>query len=210
GPALLVIGIILFFNYVFLIIGGIVLSGGIPLVIIGNKLKLAKAFTTTRYPRYSRPVMTKFDVEVPVFYEHRGYFVAVHCWSCLKEHHIPFFIVSKDILARIHERARQWRFPEHKEAPTDDELAGIGVWAANRFLQSFRLDDVARMPVGVAWPLRTIVRPGATGRRSGDLQPTPAWFLGDRKAGTEFIEQDAFLDEIESVAKEKFRQYLVD
>jgi hypothetical protein len=207
GTGLLVLGMFLFRSLVtglvLIIVGSAVIGGGIPLMILGNKFKTATILSTTQFPRYTRTVMTKFDVQIPVFYEHLGYFVAVHCWHCLREHHILYYVTAKDVLAQIHDLARQWQFPEHKEAPTDDELTKVGVWAANYFLQSFKFNPTAGMPITAPWPLRAMIRPSEISQRA-DIVATPAWYFDNRSAGHGFMEQEAFIKQVEDRAREAF------
>ena len=164
----------------FLVPGLISLACAVVFFILGNRYKKVTTRAIAPYPRYVRVESTKFGLDIPRYFEHVGFFNAVHCWPCLVKEHPGFIAVAKDVLNEVVAKAAAWQ-SRQAEKWTDRDLASIGTWAANRFLQGFKFEGTSwPMPTPGTYPLRLMIPhgpPDAKVKREGAVR---AWFFENR------------------------------
>jgi hypothetical protein len=139
------------------------------------------------YPTFFKLMPTKWEKDIQVRYEHRGFYTAVHCWDCLKYSHGGIFGVASKILNSIYDESRGWRkiVPRGKKL-TETERVNCATYAANRYLNEFKFGRFCYLPLGGI--NRTMTRPGFDGRYTKAIvgkdvyNPTPVWiFLLQKK-----------------------------
>ena len=145
--------------YYFLTISIIILVIGINTAIAGVVLMNLKQYSVTRNPRYRTTHSSKYGIEIPAFYEHIGYFVAIHCWDCLKKKHALYYKVAREILQEALLKIPNWsQGKKMQEKLSDLEIQDIAVYTANLFFNQFRFARLSAMPIIDTWPLRRMVR----------------------------------------------------
>lgn len=183
-----------FLGFLFLIIGGIMtgMMGmyGVLGFVIGFLLLIAAyyIYSTAKigvfFPTYFKLISTKWDRQIQILYEHQGYYLAVHCWNCLKTKHEKFHYAATEILDQIYKESRHWKKLKGKKSiklPEHTRLA-CATFAANRFLNEFKYAEECHMPL--EQDLRLMSRPIISSRyntvaisKSNHYNPTPVWIF---------------------------------
>lgn len=189
------IGILGFFAFMIgVLISGIVnVAYGVGGIVLGILLFIAAAYIFSKakigvfFPTYFKLVSTKWDRQIQIIYEHQGYYLAVHCWQCLKTKHEKFYYAASEILNRIYNESKGWKKLKGKKSiklPEHTRLV-CATFAANRFLNEFKFTEECHMPLEFEkFDLRLMSRPIFSSQynsvaisKSNHYNPTPVWIF---------------------------------
>ncbi|MHA1791843.1 MAG: hypothetical protein ACTSVI_04300 [Promethearchaeota archaeon] len=204
---------LLFIGIGLLVFGGILIGVGSGKIKRGNKLMGAKIWLVATYPRYVKKVNTKYNKLISSFYQHMGYYLAVHCWDCLKTHHPHYYKAANDIIEYVLDKIGSLRGFDNAEPINDDEKTEVALFAANHYFSLFKFGAKTGMSINNAWPVRLIKRNlnessstrGKSGLISGD-NITPTWFFADRRDGKQLLEKEDFIKQFILPIAERYNE----
>lgn len=127
----------------YLAIGILLLCIVIGIYFIWKSIQLkkeAKFLSGWFFPSYFKKFSTKWGKDFKEIYEHQGYYLAVHCWDCLKKFHSNIYDTAVEIMNLCFNRAKNWKIQKGDFSISLDENTKIkcSIYAANLYLREFK------------------------------------------------------------------------
>lgn len=127
----------------YMIIGIITLIIIVGVYFIWKSIQLKKEaeyYAGSFFPSYFESYNTKWGKKLKVVYENQGYYLAVHCWDCLRLNHSEIYNVALKILNLASSKAADYQILKGEKMVTinDDLKQRIAVYSADLYLLEFK------------------------------------------------------------------------